>query len=1712
MTEKASATQKSADKKSPSDMRQERQKIPEQSFYNNIQYLQRSIGNQGVLRFLQAGLLQAKLNISQPDSPDEQEADRVADQVMQVDESDDELPLITIQVMKDSLQPKLIPRMTETEEADMPAEYTEKSRQEATELQSFVSSLKGRGQPMDNSTRTFMESRFGYDFNQVRVHTDARAAQSAAKIHARAYTVGTDIVFGAGRYTPDTSEGRHLLAHELTHVAQQTGGLSPALNTTAQNETRIDRAHENPGKKTGSNKPTGSLLPEGVNYQIQGSIVIVRTAWIAEDKSWNVMSTKFQHNKKIPELLRVYRQIGLIHWVTDEQIKQAAPRLGIEGLGHRAEFFGIALGIDAYKEFGPPPESDLYCMRDGDGLMIIIGIGAFNTDSSGADGVNSTGRPLGAVKASPQFISRILDAVEAFTGLEILPEIRERTNTDMLTFDFQSKAAVVPKISRKSCEKWFGAERWNAYLSTPVSETGGTLRGGKSYSETVTNEDRKWFEEWCKVNLGEPNEAESGFTVTRALVDALRKVDRHRLRERILGLLTRGDSPGGNKLPLTPSLIESLIARVEADEVRSSLGLEKLDKGGEKPLFDEPVQGRIACPQLLYPGREAIFYFQQESNRDAFKVPWVQTEWAIQKQEDRKVLKYGRIQYGELQGPPPFKYTFEEEGHFLVHVFVNHNFYWPAHFEEPVEVKSQSERLSEVEEPAYGNFGLVSSQDKLEGVHQFETSWSNELLGAQEYREGVKVVGTLPPEFKSMTFEERIKFLKDEIKRVTDLYESYQNREGQAAYDIKSFSENYLAVLKELLQKLNDEHSTGFKFFEARGAFLGRQQGIGDKSLKLVGSAKRDENQVTVNLHDFTHLADTDTCRFSGTGSDFDTAAENTFITLCKSYPPGRLSVRVEQLDADAVKPTGQFIHFELDTATAWKDIKDKVWDPGVQIAVNLGAAVVMVFVPASATVVFPVLIAYNATQTVDNLAMMADKGTLRWNNIAGGAAMIGLDLLPYAGQIKKFATIANTMRYVIDGVQIAGQMVIVTSDALQQLSDIRNQDISEISGLHQWIQETKKFNPSHPQLAVKEKELEEKIEQTRIRSTEIFKDLAISGAIMLVAPMVFNHIQGLTAKGDVDALIKEGLFVHENGVEPHYDPERGLIIGDKSMIDSLELECLGPQYAADMMKHHSDLAVAFDTSPENIKIRRDGKSVAVKRGKDGTVEITIPREMNIKEGIETARLKAGERPDIQEADVPKPKSSPIKEQGLESIPKEPEIFNEQGTLKPHVEEYPEGLVHLELNRGEAYSSYRKSIDADLNREAAIYVDPDNGEHIVVQGNREFVDTDWYKEPGMQRSWQLEEHYHPGNDTGARYASPDDYHAMMDPIIAGGDLTKPISTKIRWRDPASKLEFYTEIGYTPDVDPPFWIKYRDVEGKWQFKQFRDVPWNSNSEYEHFLIREGIPVPDGGASKPGVRRPDTTSPVPTPVRKTPDAKLPDFNRKQKYRLNQMMNEMKKHGMLWSDIGLGDANEMARFFSMQPTVDEGIGLLEKRLRSKLDIRTVMAEAQQPLDWNSRKTTVSSETDSTRPGPQTPEGQRLPRGTDNPDSEYGGHWGGERGEWEWYSDIRVVNELTGWKPIRFRKGFPDFRPWAKEQVFMRCTGIDDIDFPKADKAMAKRLGFKNKTAYKKYREANRLTWHHVEGGKEMLLVPRDIHENVPHQGGASDARAAAKASNPP
>lgn len=169
-------------------------------------------------------VIQAKLNINEPGDKYEQEADAVADQVMRMQD--------TRQNYFFSPVPEIQKKCAGCSDEEKKMHRKENDAEETTTdamFENYVNSLDTAGQPLPASERNFYEPRFGYDFGNVKIHTDTAAATSAKSINALAYTSGNNIVFNTGQYSPGTETGKKLIAHELTHVVQQSKNVSKKI-------------------------------------------------------------------------------------------------------------------------------------------------------------------------------------------------------------------------------------------------------------------------------------------------------------------------------------------------------------------------------------------------------------------------------------------------------------------------------------------------------------------------------------------------------------------------------------------------------------------------------------------------------------------------------------------------------------------------------------------------------------------------------------------------------------------------------------------------------------------------------------------------------------------------------------------------------------------------------------------------------------------------------------------------------------------------------------------------------------------------------------------------------------------------------------------------------------------------------------------------------------------------------------------------------------------------------------------------------------------------------------------------------------------------------------------------------------------------------------------------------------------------------------------
>ena len=178
-----------------------------------------SLNNNDALSSISKTFFQPKLTVNQPNDRYEQEADAMADKVIRMKDDENRQAFFFKPAPITSIQKKC--EHCEEEEKKMQRKESNNNATVTSSNENYINSLSG-GKPLNESEKNFFESGIGYDFSKVRLHNDARANESAKSLNALAYTNGNNIVFGPGQYHPGTNAGKKLLAHELTHVVQQS--------------------------------------------------------------------------------------------------------------------------------------------------------------------------------------------------------------------------------------------------------------------------------------------------------------------------------------------------------------------------------------------------------------------------------------------------------------------------------------------------------------------------------------------------------------------------------------------------------------------------------------------------------------------------------------------------------------------------------------------------------------------------------------------------------------------------------------------------------------------------------------------------------------------------------------------------------------------------------------------------------------------------------------------------------------------------------------------------------------------------------------------------------------------------------------------------------------------------------------------------------------------------------------------------------------------------------------------------------------------------------------------------------------------------------------------------------------------------------------------------------------------------------------------------
>jgi len=1037
--------------------------------------------------------------------------------------------------------------------------------------------------------------------------------------------------FDADAFDPTSADGVELVGHELAHIAQSRalGAARSGSEPEAEDEARrvgaafaagralpaiavAWRARAFEGPKIGQSTQS---LPDGQDVGIlPNGEIVVRTSWWLEGATIEPLPSKGKGKRvkmsnpaKYRELLRMMRKAHYYGWMTDADIERIATGFVIHGTEIEAgeAFFTFAWGDTLLEVIGPPPDAEFYFQRGHNRIRAV----ARMRDPR-------IGPPARDIKIAfpPEAQERLLDALDKYTAMVSPPANRKLLGfPDKVDLDAGS-VAISLYLTQKNLEALYGTAQAKQVLDArrPTASTPEPVRtlpvGGGSvlrFEVDIGDADMQYAASWLQALRGQAA-AGSGPQIGARIytpydIRLMRDIDAHPQKTAILAKL-RGYGVVGT------TDMERVIAEVEYDAAGKELGVAPAPVR-ERP-YDRPVAGEIRVEGLAYPGRQIRMWFNKFSRGNLFRFETVRTQWVVQKKSadgtwsppadsPEETREFNAVE------PTYFKYTFDTTGTYRVHAFVDDTWFYPAHFTEEVEVRTEQERLAGIKEGAFEGLGSPAVTDKEKS---FDTTLFNEWFGKERYHVGKQLGGDLPADWQRMSGPDRLAFITNDKKNLKALIAQYDKPD--ASYRQKAlvdYAKDRIKSLEAQEDKIGDERTAGFVFFEARGAYLSRTKGVPDTPLKLLGLAKGASDSMSLVVHDFTRLTETKDSKYEADGKHFSDTAEAIFLKICKHYPAGLMSVLFEVVD-NANVPQKKTIGFELDTNTAYKSVRSVVWDPAVQIAVNLAGAALIIFFPPTAAIVLPILAVYNSIEVINKMSDLHDSGNLSWGAFGKGIAEIGLNVLPVIGEFKALSVAAKTaamgakavtvadrvVLYGLTGVTVGGMAVLMTVEGVQQCQELQEQDVSEVARILAELNEARARNPNSPKVAELDAQLKKASDRALKRSVETFTSMAKSLAIILVPTAAMTRISGAIASKTVGNLIEEGRFVHEPGVAPYYDPVQGVMRGDKTKVTPQVLDGLKSSYASDQGIKQAQLEKMAGTDKVQLRPSATARKVTV--------------------------------------------------------------------------------------------------------------------------------------------------------------------------------------------------------------------------------------------------------------------------------------------------------------------------------------------------------------------------------------------------------------------------------------------------------------------------------------------------------------------------------------
>lgn len=1117
-----------------------------------------------------------------------------------------------------------------------------------------------------------IERSFGrHDVSGVRAHVGGAAAEGAAAMGAHAYASGDEVAFAS---FPDL----HLAAHEAAHVVQQRGGVQLAGGVGAAGDpfeqhadavadlvTRGESAEAlldryAPGGPTGGRVQRAvqrwgewdGSRPVALEGQPTAPVVAIDPAWLA---GHGVPRGHAAHIDRSSHPV-VFRAVA-------DALIEGYPHASRERLAAGLAFeLSAATWENTPIRFRPTPEilaelvmsdapadASVHVLHDEGGAIHVL----WDTERAYPEAPTDVDRIALA--------TQIIEAVEGDVQHAMLAAPRAAYLTELVRALPRSRGlASAARFTPDLLDQLFGAPvmagvRSREGVEDEVVETG---EGDRSIPGTDAGADRAAIRGVLVDILGRaparapdaPPPAGATPLGTEELAQlAWLAAQPEAERARIVAVLREmrsGSRDGAGSIPRSADLGSAvLIARNEAERrsAATELGVTLLDganapidlgrmtgdETGAPPAFPRPIRGEIRQPTVINVGNATSFTFEH-LGRDILMgsaSPRISIQWFVYGSDGEHAssagdapdvqLAHEDMEYLDVPSEEshPFAATLTTPGHFAVHAFVTHDWYYPAHFTSTFEVVTSDVRLDRMLAHDAESFGVVDPETAR--AHEFDVPASEgDRMGG--VREGELFSDVASDESWATGVDEETR-LGDEIARLERVREVYAATDADTVVSIDARLAR-LRAMQNRVHALGEMTSIRHAEVTAHYASSGASGRSSDLHVVVTFSLEgpSDARRYVGELWDHTEMLPGEPIHLEVEEYGFHAMMEQLFDRLGAAYPSGVMAFSYQVWEHE--RPTSQFRELRRVTDTYDTVLDEVVFSPGVSMAVNIGAALLALFPPTSG-IGIAIATTYNAFQTEHELEREVSTDRVRTDRQIVNCAQLLLDIIPAVGAASRTVELGGRIARVMEVAGAAGDAYVFYDDYTVQLAQLRDNDVSELAQAYAELEEAR-ANAASDRLEELEQNVERLRRRVEHRATEVFLEMAEQQAIMRLSMHALHraadHMRSRAEAEGETAPVRAGEegAVHEEGTPSATRPRED---GE----EAAEGETTSPVAASPHVDVTAPPAHGALSHADMQRIQREFGAIPVIAEEGWTTEVAI-ETVRTAEGIHVTHLRVG--------------------------------------------------------------------------------------------------------------------------------------------------------------------------------------------------------------------------------------------------------------------------------------------------------------------------------------------------------------------------------------------------------------------------------------------------------------------------------------------------------